>query len=430
MPLATRTLSAVEAAWSCRGPSCSPLTRALQLQPFGGSRHPDRSRQSRGLVKEVGPPEGFTNTAQLGQDGKRRAIRINERVGDVIENRCYLLGAGFSKAISDSMPVMTDLAEMVMPQLDMTIEELAPFGHDLEQWLSFLANPQPWLAESQNLKNRAIFLDASQAIYTTIRSAEERALQVACPSWLRGLVDELSDVKASVLTFNYDLLLERAALTAGRAKSFSELYVAPVLDRRRPGTARWLSVGQSDRSVFELYKLHGSTNWLTQASSSVGTSSGLFTDQDRGFWSGGGGRTDSPQARYSDLSRMVVPPVSTKDSFYANDALNAQWKMAANRLSECVELVICGYSFPATDYSTRALIRTKLSDAARVIVIDPTDDVFERVFNLLGGTGRELQRFRSIEATSMSWAHTWWSGERFAMTTERFTRASRWMAFS
>jgi hypothetical protein len=76
----------------------------------------------------------------------------------------YLLGAGFSKAFHSPMPLMRELGERVLDQLGLGAEVLGPFGGDLEAWLSYLANRQPWDDVPTSLDNEATFTRASEAI--------------------------------------------------------------------------------------------------------------------------------------------------------------------------------------------------------------------------------------------------------------------------
>lgn len=84
----------------------------------------------------------------------------------------FLLGSGFSRAISDRMPVMAELASEVRERLSRANAplptEVERLGDDVEQWLSYLADRQPWLDEAANLRNRAHFLNNSHVIGETI----------------------------------------------------------------------------------------------------------------------------------------------------------------------------------------------------------------------------------------------------------------------
>ncbi len=106
----------------------------------------------------------------------------------------FILGAGFSHAISEDMPLTDGLGAKLMKRAD--AQRILKFGGNFELQLSFLAQDHPFLSASQNLKNRALFFDM-------------------------------------VITLNYDCLVEeivRAMIGKREVPPFGwlDLYVAPV----------------------------------------------------------------------------------------------------------------------------------------------------------------------------------------------------------
>ena len=78
------------------------------------------------------------------------------RYQNVLMAQChdvFVLGAGFSRAISDAMPLMRDLGSRVADELE-KYRSVAPlFDGDIELAMTFLAQAHPWLAESERLRN-------------------------------------------------------------------------------------------------------------------------------------------------------------------------------------------------------------------------------------------------------------------------------------
>ena len=63
----------------------------------------------------------------------------------------FLLGAGFTKAISVEMPLLGELSSQIKEsEIDLP-SPLSTLGDNLELWLSHLSRPHPWLRESSNL---------------------------------------------------------------------------------------------------------------------------------------------------------------------------------------------------------------------------------------------------------------------------------------
>src|SRR5687768_15400167 len=126
----------------------------------------------------------------------------------------FILGAGFSKAISAQMPVLRDLRDLLLQRLQQEPDLLStPFlSQDLELALSFLSMRHPWLDESAYLRNRSLALRLSSAISEIVAERTEavRTASPACPLWLLQLVHWMHERQAVVITLNYDTLLESA----------------------------------------------------------------------------------------------------------------------------------------------------------------------------------------------------------------------------
>lgn len=168
-----------------------------------------------------------------------------------------------------------------------------------------------------------------------------------------------------------DLKLERAGITATVAgKRFyscpgNELYVSPVL------------------------KLHGSLNWCRQTSQRhiaayPGTPGATLSENPEA------GRTvllygDWEMTWLRDwngwvLDPLIITPQQNKQFYH--DIFRPIWKQAHDHLRECRRLIVGGYSFPAADFHVRKLFLEAFSDHApeEVIVIDPD----KRVADLVG----------------------------------------------
>ena len=87
-------------------------------------------------------------------------IRSNEMGAET-----FILGAGFSRAISDSMPLVTDLVEPLddfLARARGTRSATFPKLENIEIFLSALAMPQPFLNQAENSYNRGLFLETTR----------------------------------------------------------------------------------------------------------------------------------------------------------------------------------------------------------------------------------------------------------------------------
>lgn len=154
----------------------------------------------------------------------------------------FILGAGFSRAISEEMPLLAELGEQVLNLLGPNAPEVLPNlpPADFENWLSFLAEDDPWLREDERLGNRSVFLQISRLLCDLISARESATRQDAPPDWLRMLVARWHEDEAAVITFNYDTLVEAAFTETvrvySRPNSENKNYVYPSQVFRAPLT--------------------------------------------------------------------------------------------------------------------------------------------------------------------------------------------------
>lgn len=283
----------------------------------------------------------------------------------------YLLGAGFSKAMHSSMPVMSELGPAVLEQLSLSPEELAPFRGDVEMWLSYLSDRQPWDNEDVGLTNRALFVRASGAVRDVVEAASPASwddLSSKSQDLLFRMAHHWAEQKTAVLTFNYDLIVETALKQEMNHYREQDLYALPLTSRR--DTAGMVVADESaDENRPTLYKLHGSTNWLYSGTTYPYAPIVLRE------------RSRDPHL-YDDLQPVVVPPTSSKSPFYGNTALRAQWHNAFQQLKTADRLIIMGYSMPTTDLQICSLLGLAMKDSTQIVVVDHSAQAAEHIQKL------------------------------------------------
>ena len=87
----------------------------------------------------------------------------------------FLLGAGFSKAVSDSMPVMAELSEALRKRVELP-HYVTALGDNVEHWMTYLSQPQPWITQAANLQHKATFLTLTQEIGAVLNERTSQAL--------------------------------------------------------------------------------------------------------------------------------------------------------------------------------------------------------------------------------------------------------------
>lgn len=363
-----------------------------------------------------------------------------------MNNTVYLLGAGINRGLVDwhglRPPLADDLfqqalklpyyeegnhLELLEPLFDyiqkfwkLTIEQLKNARFDLEACYT-LIQLQISEAKLKGDKDTAKLLYDIEYILTTFFArhlAEFRGVYRSSDSF-----DEFAKMiyqdKSSVLTFNYDTLLESAIESASGHSEYrpathsQEIRDEDLIDRHYEWNiplAYGVEFDQVDlhragsyplvpRERFynhplnKLYeppflKLHGSINWFTY----TGISASQFADDT--VREDNLGKTIIYRSAHYDhrfkpeidgeiIQPVIVTPVLNKE-IYQRPIIPEIWKLAFKELSTCKKLIVGGYSFPATDFNTKRLFLEAFANHTleELIVINPDTSVVKLVKDL------------------------------------------------
>ncbi|GAA5210617.1 hypothetical protein [Microbacterium kyungheense] len=329
----------------------------------------------------------------------------------------YILGAGFSRAVSSSMPLLTELGLRVRDGDEEIANRVS--AHEIEafeSWMSQASTPQPYRDRAENLEAKGLYLRATREISAILRDEVITASSRPLPGWLLDLVELWHATRASVSTFNYDTLVELAVRRACLYDANSRLIVPwPTVINFAPSGSAGRTFGEDGRDAtwtsFDLLKLHGSINWYWvpgDDSSATLERVPLFDgerEEERNF---------APARWLPGKEPYIVPPVALKSAFYGGPITSHLWQSASHAIGEAAEIVLMGYSVPTTDLTTLGLLRESLSRRShiRITVCDLyPDTVVQRVRNVLPPSAEvEIEVFDGPNAI-----------ERF--TTDRLLRA-------
>jgi hypothetical protein len=181
---------------------------------------------------------------------------------------------------------------------------------------------------------------------------------------LRALVPD----ESTVITFNYDDLVEQAIKDAGGTFTYGFSGDHEIEDPKH-----YSALGTP------VLKLHGSINWAY-----VGKAK-RFTVFDT---------YESVRAR--DLVPELVPPTWNKS---IGDRLAEVWFAAIQKLSTATKVVIIGFSIPATDLHFKYLLAAGLKDnlsLREIVFVDPWKGLPERVVEVVSSREVDNNRVRFI----------------------------------
>lgn len=177
---------------------------------------------------------------------------------DIDGNVVFVLGAGFSHAISKTMPLTDELGLAALSELRgrlpprLALDGFPP-GMNFESWLSQLASDQPYLSDADNVENRAAFMRLSESIASVLGQRVNALLADTYPEWLLQFVSAAHHTRSTLVTFNYDTLIEcfvstPTGILGGRRQDLWDPISWTELSGGAPSLATWRRLPRRDAS--------------------------------------------------------------------------------------------------------------------------------------------------------------------------------------
>lgn len=316
----------------------------------------------------------------------------------------FLLGAGFARAITPDMPLLQDLALRVQRAMRgparMTAEVRGMMRENFAHALSYLEQAKPWVTEADNLRHRALFLEISNAIAHDLDETVTRSgtmLARAAPSWLKEMIRHWHDERCTVVTLNYDTLIETVAM-AGEGAGGSGIHARDIYPPLLTDAAQRSGGTPSPRhgESFRLLKLHGSTNWYYSGRAlSHGEPIYFVPPLVAGLEERERREHEQRLRAVADKYPFLVPPIYEKSPLLTHETIRALWFEAGEAFKQAKRIVCMGYSLPESDLTMRHFLRTSCSPRAEFELVNPATRArgnFERLF--AGTKVRVVQRVR------------------------------------
>ena len=288
----------------------------------------------------------------------------------------FILGAGFSKAINSQMPIMSELTDLVSRKLESSEIRLPPplkdpennsgreIKKNIELWMTFLSESQPWIETPFNQANRSITGFIRRYIRDVIDERtwnSMRPIDVIAndsqtrPEWLSNLIEEWDRRRASVITLNYDTLVERAA-ESDLGLHIQSLY-PPFFSDIRSRDA--VLIGSEARNTFSFFKLHGSINWHYSGREDFFGEPIYYSDISP--WGPRRSEIESEAILSSrDKEPLIIPPVMEKGTYFNNESIRRLWREASMALEGATRVFVIGYSLPQSDLGMQFFLKQSL----------------------------------------------------------------------
>lgn len=305
--------------------------------------------------------------------------------------RIYVLGSGFSKSISKNMPSMKGLTEELRRAEDDNYPELMKFMQTLNKKSNGSRELTSMEAVCSLILGRDIFYNSTVNLHyqilqnqlvhwlyekidkaaKTVDSDKEEVLK----QFINSCVQPKDGKKALVITFNYDLLLERLFVSLPDLPCTLDYVVRlnSYFDEKKTAAGK---------DIFPYLKLHGSFNWFRSPGSLVCNTDNVYLSEE--------GCYSRNLIHYNDIP-VFVPMTFSKQSYLEGSFFNVLWNIAQRYLEMAEEITFIGYGFPATDLINLAFF-LNFKDKIKHVVIKGEEEVKKSRLEALFGKERIIDQ--------------------------------------
>jgi hypothetical protein len=338
-------------------------------------------------------------------------------------NEVVILGAGFSHAVSEHLPLANELGDLAYQQAKSSESDLfreAPVFTDdrpFEMWLSLLAEDQPHLDESANRINAARFAILTRSIVAVLEERQALALEPDGPRWVYELISCFHERETTLVSLDYDTLIEVAVnsmslglaeIEGGLPRGFEDVSFgrpAPIQSSVSPqdivGThpPQFAFPRHAPEATMRLLKLHGSLDWWWVPNDMSGLT--LARAETLSTFGNPVRSTEEQLRSLPGREPFIVPPLASKSPYYRNPLTRQLWREAFDALSTAERITLIGYSLPRTDVVMGGMLESAIRNReAQIEVVDKRPaDVVTRLGSL-GGPPEGSDRLVSFAGKS------------------------------
>lgn len=305
----------------------------------------------------------------------------------------FVLGAGFSKAIFNKMPLISDFIKII-DRIDLPDEYKTITN--FEELLSALIADYPWKTLSEKHLHESKYYEITKLLSESINEIECNIVKENVPSWAFKIVRYFLINSKKVITFNYDTLIERILSdTLNKTREINELlniYQSSIINIRSRNDFTWGNINST--SDMQLIKIHGSLNWYysprSQQTNFYYTPIYKFTNKYV---------DENNAAKYAlkDLECFIIPPIHDKNNLFDSGFVYSLWKDFRKIISNSTQLYFIGYSLPESDFYLNHFLSTYTNKDCEIFIvnIDSNAEKLKQTFKQTFGKRKIFDKYIS-----------------------------------
>ncbi|MCB2295205.1 SIR2 family protein [Clostridium algoriphilum] len=277
--------------------------------------------------------------------------------------KVIVLGAGFSKSLCSSMPLIKDLLEnmeetSLLKSFVMGAKAKLRDYFDVENCVSYILSREIFFNDKEDIEFYSLRKEMLKHIYTEMKDCEPDADKMDIMGKFLYYCDKENIL---LVTFNYDLFIEKICKNLCERGRFVVKYGIKLNEDPYQEEIKTDS-GDLNEKKIELLKLHGSFNWFSMSKSDNADIDDVISL----------GQSDT-NIFIEDVP-FFVPMSNTKHKYFAGNFYKLLWKKMKYYIDNAEELDFIGYGFPKTDFDNLMLFSSYKEKVKNIVISKTSED--------------------------------------------------------
>ena len=278
--------------------------------------------------------------------------------------KVIVLGAGFSKALCSSMPLIKDLLQnmeensMLEKFVSMAKEKLHDY-FDVENCVSYILSREIFFNDKEDIEFYTLRKEMLKHIYTEMKNCEPDPDKMEIMEKFLYYCDKENIL---LVTFNYDLFIEKICKNLCEQHNFIVKY-GIKLNHDPYQEVTTIDIGDLNVKNIELLKLHGSFNWFSMSKSENADIDDIISLEENVI-----------NEIFIEDVPFFVPMSNTKHKYFAGNFYKVLWKKMKYYIDNAEELDFIGYGFPKTDFDNLMLFSSYKEKVKNIVIYKTSED--------------------------------------------------------
>lgn len=285
--------------------------------------------------------------------------------------KAIVLGAGFSKALCNSMPIVSDLfadipKKSILGKFVNNLKMQLGDSFDVENCISYILSKEIFFTDKEDIEFYTLKRELLKYIHMQMKSYKpDNDKMDLMKKFLYYCIEE----NAILITFNYDLFIEKICSYLNAHDETNHKYNLVVnygikINESPFNLTSRITFGNIIDKHLQLLKVHGSFNWFNIKDSESADISDIVSLDD-----------SEVNDIYQNKTPYFIPMSNTKHKYFSGSFYKTIWSKMNYFIKNAEDITFIGYGFPKTDFDNLVFFSSFKDKIKDIVIYNSSKDL-------------------------------------------------------